>query len=206
MNTRTWKQAGLVMALVGSATFAQAQQRGQRLSREDMIAKYDTDKDGKLSDTEKAAMKTEMGERRGGNKGQGGERPDRAEMIAKYDTDKDGTLSETEKAAMKAEMGERRGGNKGQGGQRMSAEEALAKYDADKDGKLSETERATMKSEMQAKRSSKGGPKSEKENKGSERLSREEMIAKYDTDKDGKLSETERAALRKDMDSKKKSE
>lgn len=53
-----------------------------------MIEKFDTDGDGKLSDSEKEAAKTAMKARR-------------AEFIAQHDTDGDGKLSEEEKQAAK---------------------------------------------------------------------------------------------------------
>lgn len=57
-------------------------------------SKYDTDKDGQLSDSEKAAKKET-------EKAREAER--RAEDLAKYDADKDGKLSKSEKEAMKAD-------------------------------------------------------------------------------------------------------
>lgn len=57
-------------------------------------SKYDTDKDGQLSDVEKAAKKE-------AEKAREAER--RAEDLAKYDADKDGKLSKSEKEAMKAD-------------------------------------------------------------------------------------------------------
>ena len=57
----------------------------------EVLAKYDTDQDGKLSDTEKAAMKADLEAKR-------------KEMIAKYDADGNGVLNATERAAMEAEL------------------------------------------------------------------------------------------------------
>ena len=105
-----------------------------RKGREDfhkqMLEKYDVDKDGQLSETEKEAMKADMEKRRaeGNNRpgvrgdrkpnGPRGKRPEgkqrqgredfHKQMLEKYDVDKDGQLSETEKEAMKADMEKRR--------------------------------------------------------------------------------------------------
>ena len=58
---------------------------------EKMLERFDTNHDGKLDDTERAAMKASFAEKR-------------TEKIAKYDTNHDGTLDATEKAAMKKDF------------------------------------------------------------------------------------------------------
>ncbi len=55
--------------------------------REEMMKKFDKDGDGKLSDEEKAAAKTEMEAKR-------------AEMLKEFDKDGDGKLSDDERKAM----------------------------------------------------------------------------------------------------------
>jgi Ca2+-binding EF-hand superfamily protein len=55
----------------------------------EILAKYDTDGDGKLSETEKAAMKADLEAKR-------------QALIAKYDTNGDGVLDATERAAAEA--------------------------------------------------------------------------------------------------------
>lgn len=79
----------LIAALALSAT------AGSSASAADLpdqaIATYDTDRNGVLSDAEKAAMKTAM-------------EAERQALIAKYDKDRDGALNETERAAMRAEL------------------------------------------------------------------------------------------------------
>ena len=66
-----------------------ADKRGGR--HEKMLERFDTNHDGKLDDTERAAMKAAFGEKR-------------QEMIARYDTNHDGTLDATERAAMKKDF------------------------------------------------------------------------------------------------------
>ncbi|WP_372845927.1 hypothetical protein [Pontiella sp.] len=141
MKTKTWQMAGLAMAFIGAASIAQAQgPSGTRLSREDMIKKYDTDGDGVLSETERETMREAMKNERGGQGGgqggrQGGEQGGRqggeqggpggvtlsaAETIAKYDTDADGKLDATElETLMKAEQESRSRGRGARGGQDM---------------------------------------------------------------------------------------
>ncbi len=183
MNNQVWKTAGLTMALFGAAYAAQAQGAGgQRPNFEEMLAKYDADGDGKLSDAERETMRSEMGQR--GQRGQGGQDGQRgqrrrgsdggtAAMLEKYDTDGSGELSATELAQLMAdkesgadaasEGGRPNVGENGQGRQgarqergntqRMSREEAMEKYDTDGDGKLSDTEREAMRADMRKSRS-----------------------------------------------------
>lgn len=63
----------------------------------------------------------------------------------------------------------------------------LKKYDKDKSGALDETEIAKWEADKAARREK-------------DRLAREERLAKYDTDKDGKLSDDEKAAAKLEMD------
>ncbi len=57
----------------------------------EVLAQYDTDHDGKLSDAEKAAMKADLEAKR-------------KELIAKYDADGNGVLDATERAAMEKDL------------------------------------------------------------------------------------------------------
>ncbi len=216
MKTQVLKQAGLVMALFGAAYAAEAQTTDSaRPSKEEILAKYDADGDGVLSDTERETMRSEMSALRG-QRGQGGQsgqrqRPNREEIIAKYDADGDGVLSDAEKETMRSEMGQRgERGERGQRGQRgqNSTAAMVAKYDADGNGELSAAELQQLLSEqenqsdMNQERGRRGGQGQGEENQAQgrkQRMSREEMIAKYDADGDGKLSDTERAAMRADM-------
>lgn len=83
-----------------------------------MLDKFDTDKDGKLSEAERAAARARFQDLRG-------------DIIDKFDTDGDGTLSETERAAIREQFQARRA-------------ELTAKYDADGDGILGPDERKAM--------------------------------------------------------------
>ena len=134
-----------------------------------MLEKFDADKDGKLNDEERAAMKAEMekmraergdrgpkgprgenGERgpkgpRGENGGRGpkgprGERPGMPENMEQFDTDKDGKLSDEERKAARAAM----------------EQKMLEQFDTDKDGKLSDEERKAMRP---AHRGGQNGPR-----------------------------------------------
>ncbi len=107
-------------ALISTCTFATAQDKSQppagakREIPAEVLAKFDTDHDGKLSPEERKVMHQEM---------KAMEEKHHAAMLAKYDKDGDGKLSEAEKATMKADMKAKR-------------EALLVKYDANKNGKL----------------------------------------------------------------------
>jgi 5-hydroxyisourate hydrolase-like protein (transthyretin family) len=97
MLTR-WKLALLFAApLAGATTYAVAQ--GDEPARKEMIQKFDTNKDGKLDDAERAQMKATFEARRA-------ER--HKEALARYDTNKDGKLDDAERAVMRdAKLAER---------------------------------------------------------------------------------------------------
>ncbi len=80
-----------------------------------VLERFDTDGDGKLSQDERKAMREER-------------QAQRKKMMEKYDTDGDGKLSEDERKAFREDMQKRHN-------------ELLEKYDADKDGRLSPEER-----------------------------------------------------------------
>jgi hypothetical protein len=86
--------------------------------REKVLAKFDADKDGKLSDTEKAAAKAACKERF-------------TEKKAQFDADQDGKLSETERAAARAALAARL---------KENHPKVFAKVDANGDGSLSQEE------------------------------------------------------------------
>lgn len=143
-----------------------------------------------LTEEQKAEMKAKFEARK-------------AEMLAKFDTNKDGQLSDDErKAAHEA---------------RKAAFEAklLEKFDADKDGKLSDAEKENIKADFakHAPKFHKHGPKGPRccgpkgprpqlteeqkaQFKAKFEARKAEMLAKFDADKDGKLSEEERKAAR----------
>jgi len=59
-----------------------------------VLKKYDANQDGKLDDTEKAAMEADKAKQKAAAE---------AKVLAKYDANKDGKLDDSEKAAMEAD-------------------------------------------------------------------------------------------------------
>ena len=109
-----------VLMIGGAAGFAAAHGGGAKGDRQGMKEKFDTNKDGKLDDSERAAMKAAMEAKRSQRK---------AEMLAKFDTNKDGKLDPAERAVMKQER----------------SASAFKKLDANGDGVLSPAEFAAAK-------------------------------------------------------------
>jgi Ca2+-binding EF-hand superfamily protein len=119
MKTRILYTALAAFAVSSISASAQEGERPKREIPPEILAKFDTDGDGKLSEDErKAAMEARKGKME----------EQRKAMIAKFDKDGDGKLDEEERKAAREAMKARH-------------DEILAKYDADKDGKLSPEER-----------------------------------------------------------------
>lgn len=153
----------------------------------EILAKFDTDGDGKLSDDERKAMREDWSKNhpevteKMKEKRQQQLRQHREDMIKKFDTDGDGKLSDDERKAMRESMQKDRPKGQGQGanGQRGPR------------GPRSERPE--------------GGPRGESPHKGAGQpipgagiLIESLVVAKYDKDGDGKLSEEEIAVLVED--------
>ena len=99
----------------------------------------------------------------------------------------------------------------GRQGRKDFHKQMLEKYDVDKDGQLSEAEKEAMKADMEKRRAegknrpgvrgdrAPKGPRGERP-EGMQRPGHEDMhkkvLEKYDTDKDGQLSEAEKEAMK----------
>ena len=134
-----------------------------RLAHKLVVDKYDADKDGKLSESEREVAKKDAEALR---------KERHEKRLQKLDKDGDGKLSDEEKEAGRpphagkgprkgphAGKGEGRGEGKGKGEGKprpprfmMILGEALIleKYDVDKDGKLSDSEREAMRADAKA--------------------------------------------------------
>jgi hypothetical protein len=103
------------IAIAAAAPAFAGDEGPQENQRARVIEEFDSDGDGRLSETERKAAREARGAGRG--------------MIEKFDTDGDGVLStEERKAFNESDHGKRRA-------------EAIAKYDTDGNGKLSDDER-----------------------------------------------------------------
>ena len=129
----------IIAAAIGLSGAAHAEegkkQRPPHKLPPEVIARFDKDVDGKLSEEERKAA-------REGREEMMAER--KKEMLAKFDKDGDGNLNDDEKAAMREEM----------------KKKALEKFDKDGDGELSEEERKEMRKAMPSRP---GGPKGQRE-------------------------------------------
>lgn len=106
-----------------------------------ILSRYDSDKDGKLSEEEKKAARESFGsQRRNPAPAEGGPRGDWAKQL---DKDGDGTVSPEEQAAARDEMMKRFGVD-GEQAESMRRN-FMDKLDANKDGQIDETERASIR-------------------------------------------------------------
>ena len=130
------------------------------------------------------------------------DRPSREAIIKRFDKDGDGKLNEAERkaaAALRKAQGARqsdRASDKARpnsGGRERYAAAALKIKEAVKAGKITE---AQGKDRLAAFRKRLGEGRGDS---GRSRQTREELMKRYDKNKDGKLDEGERAALRKAM-------
>ena len=136
------------------------------------------------------------------------------QLLDRYDTNKDGGLDQNELAALRQDIADGKiqlppppgaPGPHGPGGPWLERlpKEILDKYDVNKDGKLDETERAALRQDIADGKIQLPPPPGPGPaglgHPGFHPLTAKEIIEKYDTDKDGKLDETELAAFLKDM-------
>ena len=90
---------------LAATTFAAPPENNDPAARKaEMLKKFDTDGDGKLSDTEKTTLRAEMQNRRGGRERKQWTPEQRDEMLKKFDTDRDGKLSQEERDTAREAM------------------------------------------------------------------------------------------------------
>lgn len=158
--------------------------RMPHLPRE-IIAEFDTDKDGKLSKDERHAAHQALKARIDAA---------HAEALSRFDANGDGKLDKTERAAavetLRAEGKEDtlRLLHLGRVMKQMH-ERMKSRADVNHDGDVSDAERAAAREEMKARMEA----------------HRARMLREFDANKDGVLDETERAAARKEMEPRRRS-
>lgn len=125
-----------------------------------MLEKFDTNKDGKLDESEMAARKAELSKHRA-DRGDRHARPEgavhpgnrrrphseRPAMLEKFDSDKDGQLNEQEHKNLKDAVKKHREGRQEKSRERRDdfRKGFIEKFDTDKDGKLSDEEKEAAK-------------------------------------------------------------
>ena len=150
------------MLSFAATAFAAPSENNDPASRKaEMLKKFDTDGDGKLSDAERTALRIEMQNRPGGKERKQWTPEQRAEMLKKFDTDGDGKLSDAERTALRTEMQNRRGGKERKQWSPEQRAEMLKKFDTDGDGELSQEERNAAREAMKASQTRGGKPRKE---------------------------------------------
>jgi hypothetical protein len=132
------------------------------------------------------------------------DRPSRESIVKRFDKDGDGKLSESERSTARKALGSRssRGGNRQS--QEDQQKQRRARYDAAvksireqvKAGKVTEEQARERLGQLRKRMAQASGGDGQSERS---RGSRESLMKEFDKNKDGKLDEQERAALRKAM-------
>ena len=202
-----------VALLTGSLNIVQAEEakktavkKSNRSSREAIVKRFDKDGDGKLNETERKAATAALRKQSGRESDRASESDPRRQRIA--------TARKQISAAMKAgEITEKQGKERmaalrkrisqsdrandkarpNSGGRERYAAAAMRIKEAVKAGKITE---AQGKERLAAYRKRMGEGRGDS---GRSRQTREELMKRYDKNKDGKLDEDERAALRRAM-------
>ena len=162
MKIKSMTVVAAVFGLSGILNAEEAKPKGERPSREEIIAKFDKDGDKKLDEEERKAAREARGERakRGGKdakegdkkRGEKGKANHRAEMMKKFDKDGDGELSKEEREAARAGF----------------RAKMVEKFDKDGDGELSAEERGAMRKEMAKRHGKQGKERKRGDEKGPE--------------------------------------
>jgi hypothetical protein len=202
-----------VALLTGSLNIVQAEEakktalkKSNRPSREAIVKRFDKDGDGKLNETERKAATAALRKQSGRESDRASESDPRRQRIA--------TARKQISAAMKAgEITEKQGKERmaalkkrisqsdrandkarpNSGGRERYAAAAMKIKEAVKAGKITE---AQGKERLAAYRKRMGEGRGDSDRS---RQTREELMKRYDKNKDGKLDEDERAALRRAM-------
>ena len=193
-----------------------------RPSRESIIKRFDKDGDGKLSESERSAARKALGTRsgRGGNsqsqEDQQRQRRARYDAVAKNlrEQVKAGKITEEQARERLGQLRKRMAqagspnGQSDRGGNSQSQEDQQrqrrARYDAVaknlreqvKAGKITEEQARERLGQLRKRMAQAGSPNGQSDRS---RGSRERLMKEFDKNKDGKLDEKERAALRKAM-------
>ena len=202
-----------VALLTGTLNIVQAEEakktavkKSNQPSREAIVKRFDKDGDGKLNETERKAATAALRKQSGRESDRASESDPRRQRIA--------TARKQISAAMKAgEITEKQGKERmaalkkrisqsdrandkarpNSGGRERYAAAAMKIKEAVKAGKITE---AQGKERLAAYRKRMGEGRGDS---GRSRQTREELMKRYDKNKDGKLDEDERAALRRAM-------
>jgi Ca2+-binding EF-hand superfamily protein len=167
------KLALLIAApLAGAATYAVADSGSGSPARAELLQKFDKNGDGKLDDSERAAMRAAVKER------QAKLEQKKAQLLKEFDKNGDGKLEPSERAAAR------------------SAVKARRTPSAEKPQSAQEIHQKIRDLQSQIKTEEVKLHKLNQESKQLRQERRAAVLKKFDKNGDGKLDETERAAMR----------
>ena len=220
LNTAQAEKAATDKAPAKKAAGKQTDRRADRPTRESIIKRFDKDGDGKLSDTERAAARKAISSR-------GGRTADRApgriseglreryQIAAKKIQEdlKAGKITEAQARERQQALRKRLAQSAGRGGDRDTDRApgriseglreryqiAAKKIQEDlKAGKITEAQARERQQALRKRLAQSAGRGGDRDTDRS-RSSRESLMKEFDKNKDGKLDEAERNALRKAM-------
>ena len=220
LNTAQAEKAATDKAPAKKAAGKQTDRRADRPTRESIIKRFDKDGDGKLSDTERAAARKAISSR-------GGRTTDRApgriseglreryQIAAKKIQEdlKAGKITEAQARERQQALRKRLAQSAGRGGDRDTDRApgriseglreryqiAAKKIQEDlKAGKITEAQARERQQALRKRLAQSAGRGGDRDTDRS-RSSRESLMKEFDKNKDGKLDEAERNALRKAM-------
>jgi len=112
-----------------------------------LVQRFDTNKDGKLDDAERAQARKALGQTPA-PKARRGTPPNLQELVKRFDTNKDGKLDDAERAAARKALGHRPQPKPGHGqgakrgkGPPPNMQDLLQRFDVNKDGTLDDAEK-----------------------------------------------------------------
>ncbi|MEZ6112126.1 MAG: EF-hand domain-containing protein [Pirellulaceae bacterium] len=191
----------LTLALTGVARADEAADKGGDL-RAQLMKRFDKNGDGQLDESERAAAREAYLKQRGQGDAAGrpAGMPNREELLKRFDTDGDGRLSDDERTEAMQAMRRFRGpaGNPAGGAPAgmPSREEITKRFDKNGDGQLDEAERTEMRQAMQARFRNGAGQGNgfgiAANQPPRNRLDRQQLVERYDTNGNGRLDADER--------------
>ncbi len=166
---------------------------GQLADRfKEIVAKYDKDGDGKLNEAERTAAREELSKLRGAGDAAV---PNRQELMKKFDKNGDGKLDDEERAALRKELAQRGG----LGGAALNREEVMKKFDKNGNGKIDEDEREALRKFITEQRGQDRPVDGKPADRPANRVSREQLLEKYDANKNGQIDPEERQKAIEDL-------
>lgn len=163
---------------------------------QDLIRKYDENRDGRFDDKERENARTAYKKYLAENQTGKTLSAEQKSFLVQFDTNRDEKISDDERKEAKAKL-EAMLSDKANLAVGSSKDEFIKKFDMDKDGKLDAEERRAAKEYIEAEE--KGLPSGstfQSDSRVVEFLNKEKLLRDFDQDRNGLLDEVEKKAIR----------